>query len=414
MFLQQLIDKNPALIAAAVELHQSGEIPASSYVIDLDALEENGRLICDEAHRLGLVVYPMTKQLGRNPLAMHRLTAAGADGYVAVDTTCADAIVRAGESLGHVGHLVQIPRSETRTIADNRPDYWTVFTDGKAREAAAAGIAAECPQRLLARVYAEGDVRVASHDGGFDAARIDEVADAFDALDGASFGGVTSYPAMLFNRRTLEAEPAPNLRTLESVASRLRTGGREDIAVNAPGTTSFATLQMLADGGATQVEPGHGFTGTTPWHAVRDLPERPAMIYVSEVSHTSGGKGYCFGGGLYQCVDTIPGRQLQAAVGHDVEQARRNIVDVELTAYQEIDFYGRLVPSEETVLEEGDSVVMCFRAQAFYTRAFVVPISGVASGQSKVEGLFDTHGRTLDPTAFPETGNTTIIPGGRS
>ena len=44
-------------------------------------------------------------------------------------------------------------------------------------------------------------------------------------------------------------------------------------------------LAVLAGAGATQVEPGHGLTGTTPLHAIADLPERPAVVYLTEVSH---------------------------------------------------------------------------------------------------------------------------------
>lgn len=56
-------------------------------------------------------------------------------------------------------------------------------------------------------------------------------------------------------------------------------------------------LEGLARDGATQVEPGHGLTGTTPLHAVADLAEEPAIAYVSEVSHLWNGKAYVFGGG---------------------------------------------------------------------------------------------------------------------
>ena len=48
---------------------------------------------------------------------------------------------------------------------------------------------------------------------------------------------------------------------------------------------------MLAAAGATQIEPGHGLTGTTPLHAVEDLPETPAVVYLSEVSHLIGARG---------------------------------------------------------------------------------------------------------------------------
>jgi predicted amino acid racemase len=53
--------------------------------------------------------------------------------------------------------------------------------------------------------------------------------------------------------------PTPNLATLARSVQRLHAAGWPHVAVNAPGETSTATLAMLADAGATQVEPGHGF-----------------------------------------------------------------------------------------------------------------------------------------------------------
>ena len=39
MFLDVLRRRNPALIEAAIALHQAGALPANCYVIDLDAVE---------------------------------------------------------------------------------------------------------------------------------------------------------------------------------------------------------------------------------------------------------------------------------------------------------------------------------------------------------------------------------------
>jgi hypothetical protein len=39
--------------------------------------------------------------------------------------------------------------------------------------------------------------------------------------------------------------------------------------------------------------------------------------------------------------------------------------------HQVIDFYGRLAQTPDGTLQPGDSVVFCFRAQAFYTRSLV-------------------------------------------
>ena len=78
-------------------------------------------------------------------------------------------------------------------------------------------------------------------------------------------------------RRRARSRPTPNLATLERAAEALARAGRGGIEINAPGTTSSAVLAALAEAGATQVEPGHGLHGTTPLHALEDLPELPAV-----------------------------------------------------------------------------------------------------------------------------------------
>ena len=45
MFLDLIRRRNPRLIEAAIALHQSGQLPANTYVIDLDAVEDNARAI---------------------------------------------------------------------------------------------------------------------------------------------------------------------------------------------------------------------------------------------------------------------------------------------------------------------------------------------------------------------------------
>lgn len=186
--------------------------------------------------------------------------------------------------------------------------------------------------------------------------------------------------------------PTPNLSTLHDVADRLARMNIADVVINAPGTTSSVVLQTLAGGGATQVEPGHGLTGTTPLHAVRDLPERPAMLYLSEVSHLYQGRAYCFGGGLY--VDPVfDAYGLKALVGHDPEGALAQAIDATIPEPAMIDYYGQLHPEAGHRIEIGDTVIFGFRAQAFVTRAFVAPVAGVASGRPVVKGLWSTDGR---------------------
>ena len=150
--------------------------------------------------------------------------------------------------------------------------------------------------------------------------------------------------------------------------------------MNAPGTTSSAAFAALAAAGATQVEPGHGLTGTTPLHALTDdLPELPAAAYVTEVSHSYGGRAYCFGGGLY--IDPVfPDYQVRALVAPGGDFDAAFLADAEIPPPSMIDYYGMLTPPDGRQIRTGDTVVFGFRIQAFVTRGYVVPITGVRGG----------------------------------
>ena len=383
MYLDALLRRNPAFVSAAIALQQEGAIPAAAYVLDLDAVEANARLIAAEAGRLGLDVFAMTKQVGRHPALIAAVRRGGIAAGVAVDMECVRALRDAGMELGHVGHLVQVPRHDAAEAAATTPRNWTVFDHTKAAEAAGAARAAGGEQALLARLAASGDTFYTGHEGGFAAGDVLAVADALDGLDGARFAGITTFPALLYDHERRSVAPTPNLGTLQRAAERLRAAGREDVRINAPGTTAAGVLAMLADAGATQVEPGHGLTGTTPLHAVRDEPELPAALYIAEISHHHAGRAYCYGGGLY--VDPVfPPYQIRALVGRDGDLAAARRVDADIPPPAAIDYYGMLHEPEGHPLESGASAVFGFRIQAFHTRAPVVAIAGVASGHPEV------------------------------
>lgn len=392
MFLDVLRRRNPRLIDAAVTLHQQGQLPANTFVFDLDTVTENARTIASEAERLGLTAFAMTKQIGRNPDVCRALIAGGLHASVAVDMACARATTRAGMRLGHVGHLVQVPRAEADAAAGLHPDFWTVFSLDKAREAAAAASRAGREQPLLARIYATDDEFYSGHEGGFPACDIVAVAEQIDALDGARFAGITTFPALLFDPATRRVRQTRNLETLRKAAAELHAAGRRDIEINAPGTTSTGALAALAEVGATQVEPGHALTGTTPWHAVQDLPEVPAICYVTEVSHLYGNRAYCFGGGMY--VDPVfPPYQVRALVGTDASSAR--LLDATLPPPSAIDYYGQLDLSTDVPVSPGDTVVLGFRAQAFVTRAYTAGVAGLDAGTPVVAGIWAADGSAV-------------------
>ena len=119
MFLDVLRRRNPGLVEQAIALHQSGAIPANSYLIDLDAVTTNATLIKSEADKVGLKVFAMTKQMGRNGDFCRAVLAGGIDKAVAVDMECARACTAAGLDLGHVGHLALL---------------WQILIDGPGEE----------------------------------------------------------------------------------------------------------------------------------------------------------------------------------------------------------------------------------------------------------------------------------------
>jgi predicted amino acid racemase len=391
MFLDLIRRRNPRLIEAAIALHQSGELPANTYVIDLDAVEDNARAISGKANALNLTVMAMTKQMGRNESFCRAVMRGGIAQSVAVDLECALATKRAGMELGHIGHLVQIPRHEAASAARLSPAWWTVFNAEKAAEAAAASEKLGRQQPLLARIRGENDRFYRGHEGGFSASDVVAVAAALDKAPGGRFAGITTFPALLFDAASRTVKTTPNLETLRQASETLARSGRREIEINAPGTTSSVTLEALAEAGATQVEPGHGLTGTTPLHLSDDLPEAPAVVYLTEVSHLSGGEAFCFGGGLY--IDPVfPDYQVRAIVAREPRADDAALRAVEIPPPNAIDYYGMIDAAGPTKPAPGDSVVFGFRPQAFVTRAFVAGVSGLATEKPVVESISHSSG----------------------
>ncbi len=396
MFLDVLRRRNPQFIEAAIQLHQQGKLPPNAYVLDLDAVEHNARLFTTQANHLDMKTFAMTKQVGRNSSFCKAIMRGGIDRAVAVDMICAWACARAGLKIGHLGHLVQIPQFEAATAAKRlQPDYWTVFSQEKALQAATASYHVGRTQNLLTRIQSEGDIFYRGHEGGFRAEDIVAVARQIDDMNGARFSGITTFPALLFDHKTGKVSPTPNLTTLSRAAELLAKSGRYEIEINAPGTTSSIVLAALAQAGATQCEPGNGLHGTTPLHAIEDLPEEPAVLYLSEISHCHGGNAYCFGGGLY--IDPVfPDYDVQAIVSDTPTVAASAMASVEIPPPSAIDYYGMIDRSGVVSPKTGDSVIFGFRGQAFVTRAFTAAISGVSSGQPTVETIENSFGETQD------------------
>ncbi|MEM7047716.1 MAG: alanine racemase [Pseudomonadota bacterium] len=403
MFLDVLMRRNPAFIEATMALHQDHALPPNTYVLDLDTITENAQLFTTEARKYNLKTFAMTKQVGRHPGFCKAVMDGGIEKCVAVDLACAVACARAGMKTGHLGHLVQIPMASAEYAAQNlQPDYWTVFNKEKAQQAAQAAKKAGYQQNLLARICHERDTFYRGHEGGFAADEILRVADYLNNLDGGRFAGISTFPALLYDSKHQRIAPTANLKTLTKARDTLNKAGYQDIELNAPGTTSTITLEALAQAGATQCEPGNGLHGTTPLHAIQDLPETPAVLYLSEVSHHHGGYAFCFGGGLY--IDPVfPDYQVKALVSAKPTASAKALLPVEIPPPSAIDYYGMIEQNPSAPVPVGASVIFGFRGQAFVTRASVVGLAGIHQGKPQVIDLTNPFAQTNPEFSIPSS-----------
>jgi len=401
MFLQRLKERNPALMDAAVRLHQSGRIPPATYVMDLDTIAENARKLAAEASRLGLTTYLMTKQYARNPYVTGVALANGLYKTVAVDMPGALQMRRYGIPVGHMGHLNQVPRHSVPAAVAMRPDVITVYNVEHARWIDQAAGDASVTQDLLIRVYAPDDVFFDGQEGGFPEDQVPDVARTIGEMKNVRLVGVTAFPCVRYNTNPDQplVEPTPNLATILRAAETLRGMGFEITQINAPGNTSSLTMPILARNGATHVEPGHGLTGTTPPHAlIPDLAERPAYTFVSEISHHFGGRAYAFGGGLFRDIYR-PGFQSQAFVGSTWETAQNNALEYHADIQQIIDYHAILSPGIRAAV--GDTALFGFRAQMQMTRSYIAPVYGISRGEPRLDYLFDSSNTALDADFNP-------------
>ena len=393
MFLELIKRRNPNLIKAAVCLHQSGLIPPNTFILDADVIEKNVELIRQEAKKWNLSLYFMLKQI-RNPQVFEFILDKNEKETVCVDTKDAKVIWESGNLIGHVGHLVQTPDKEIREILLMQPEVVTVFSVEKARRFSEEASKLGMIQDILLRVTGKNDFNYPSMEGGIPEDNLEEAACEIKKYKNVRIVGVTNFPAM-FHTNKVNPQITPNLETSVRCAERLKEMRFPINQINAPGNSCTFSMEAYAKAGATHVEPGHGITGTTPFSLVHELPEVPAMSYVTEVLHISNDVAYLHGGGFYweDKIAVEKGFKNKALVGSN----EKNIFDGEATFIgcapgdQEvlIDYYGLLEPGSKKI-NIGDTAVFGFRSQAFATRcANTAVVRGVGAGNYVLMGVYD-------------------------
>ncbi len=390
-------ERNPALIRAACDLHQRGEIPPDCYVVDLDAVRENARRIVACARERGLRLYAMTKQINRNPSMVSAIASAGVDGFVAVDIECARAIRDQGHRVSHVGHLSQIPRYWIPEVLAMRPEVWTVHCHETAgfisEEAARMGIV----QDLLLKVVGPRDFAYTSQEGGIPTEDLLDAARRIADMPGVRMVGVTGFPTIVYDALTHRLEALPNLSTIVEAAGRVGAElGIEMPQINCPGNSSCASMDLIAGSGGTDAEPGAAFWGMAPQQLFAGDAGTPAQVYLAEVSHRARDRVLVLGGGFYADGLDGPWALTGAFVGDGPDGVIGNRVRAEIPDAQWIDYYAWLYPEGGQRAAPGDSAIYFFRPQVFKTRsAHVAAIEGVADGSPTVAAVHDRANRRI-------------------
>lgn len=384
MFLDALEKQNPALIDAAISLWQRGEILPDTYVIDVDQVLENARLLLCQAEKYGIRLYLMSKQFGRNPTLCKLLLECGFEGVVAVDFKEARQLIRHGIHVAHVGHLVQPPEQFIDKIVRQRPQVITLFSLEKARSISAAAVRAGVVQPVLLKVTDPGDALYSGQEGGFLPHELVAALTALRDMPGIDVAGATHFPCMQFDEEEGLTTPTHNMTTLLKACDVIKQQGFNLRQINAPSATSCETLPMLGSLRVTHAEPGHALTGTTPANQSGSRLERVAMLYLSEISHHFSDRAYCYGGGWYR-----RGHLDNALVIEGETRKRDQVLAPDASS---IDYCLQLTGTHRI----GSAVVMCFRTQIFVTRSDVALVSGISAGAPTLLGLYDSLGNSLE------------------
>jgi len=390
VFLQALLVHNPALVDAAFQLLEGGQIPPNCYVIDLQTVERNAAILSQAARQHQLELYFTTKQVGFNPLVAGRVHRAGIAKAIAIDAWEAHILSLNRIPIGHLGHLVQPPNIMVPALLRLEPDYITVFSLEKAERISQEARQIQHPIRLLLRVIAPGNTFHPGQEGGIQLDELVGTASQIARLPGIRVAGVTSYPCLQVDPERRALIPTQNFYTILQAAEILRSElGLSIEQVNAPGHTCVAAMSLLAEMGATHGEVGHALTGTTYLHAGLDQPELESLVYVSEISHCDEQHAYAFGGGLYRRA-----RARQALVQD--EGGQRFLSDLLPFDPTAIDYYLTLQQPAGMRLQVGAKVLIAARAQVFVSRSMVAAVDGIQEGAPQLAGLYDAWGRPVE------------------
>ncbi len=404
MLLGKTLERNPQLLRAALELHQDGVIPTATHVIDLDAVADNAQAISSVARNHGLRALVMAKQSGHDPHMTRVALDRGMDAAVANEAIQAHRIHRFGFPLGNVGHPSNLPKHEVaRVIETMKPDFVTVWTQDAARRVSAVASQIGRIQPLYVSVANCGDEGAHREIiGGWTEDNCVEGIGGIIDLPNIEVAGLAQHISVSYESQ----DDAYDARPTEAFCTTLRAKElleREldlaDLKINCAGNVNAANAPMLARHGATEIEPGAALVGSSRFHAIQSMPERPAQVYVTEISHHWDGNAYARGGG-FNFVWDMGGRLLpfRALVGSSFEEACEQVLTFQEPPWYDV--FGMFADPDQ-VASPGDTLLFSHLAQAVVERGYVAAVSGVSRGQPKLEALLDNAANVLDEDRNP-------------
>src|SRR5699024_671914 len=198
MFLQATKERNPKLIDTAIQLHQNGTILPDTYILDVDMILENARLILEEANKYNIRLYFMLKQIGRNPKIAEKLIELGYESAVVVDFNEARQMMNHNIPLGNVGNLVQIPKHFLKEVMIYETEYITVFSLEKLKQVNEVAGELGIKQKVLMKVLDQGDAVYEGQHGGFLLKDLPNLIGSLRELEHIEIAGVTSFPCFLY------------------------------------------------------------------------------------------------------------------------------------------------------------------------------------------------------------------------
>jgi predicted amino acid racemase len=403
LLLAKALDRNPAMLETAIRLHQEGVIPPSTHLIDLDTVANNARLIAEAARRLDLTAFAMTKQDGHEPHMTRLVIDAGFDAVTAVEAMQAYRIHRYGFPLGNVGHTSQLPRAEIEPILVMNPRFVTVYTLEAAQSVSDACVALGRTQPLYVTVGRPGDEGThAELFGGWTEKECVNAVRQIVSLPNVAVAGIAQHVTIDYASQDdpYTARPTEAFFTALRARERLeRELGLADLRINCSGNCNTITAEVLAAYGATDIEPGAALVGSGRFHALLDMPELPAQVFVSEITHHWAGNAYAIGGGfgfVWDMDGTLA--PFSGIVGRSLDQARAQ--RLEFAGSPWYDVYG-LFHDPNGVASVGDTLLFMHLPQVIIERCYVAAVSGISRRKPVVEALMDSEATLLDSERNP-------------